>query len=53
MEIHCDAMTDNGGSRYKKTVGTVTENVIDAVIIDRDTGHVHTVRYGAGVDRDF
>ena len=38
---------------YIKTLGTVTENAIDAVIIDRDTGHVHTVRYGAGIDRDL
>ncbi len=51
LEIHCDAMTDNGGSRYKKTRGTVTENVLDVVIVDRDTDAVYTVRYGAGVDR--
>lgn len=51
LEIHCDAMTDNGGSPYKKTCGTVTENALDVVVIDRDTDSVYTVRYGAGVDR--
>lgn len=51
LEIHCDAMTDNGGSRYKKVRGTVTENVLDVVILDRDTDDVYTVRYGAGIDR--
>lgn len=51
LEIHCDAMTDNGGSRYKKVRGTVTENVLDVVILDRATNAIYTVRYGAGVDR--
>ncbi|MBE6589184.1 MAG: metallophosphoesterase [Ruminococcaceae bacterium] len=53
LETHCDAMTDNGGSRYKKRRGTVTESVVDVVILDRKTGDVFTVRYGAGADRRF
>ena len=54
IEIHCDAPgTDNGGSTYKKCYGTVDESSLDAVIIDRDTNRVYTVRYGCGIDREF
>ncbi|MBQ7335358.1 MAG: metallophosphoesterase [Clostridia bacterium] len=53
FEIHCDAvLTDNGGSPFARVPGTVSENVLDVMIINRHSGKIHAVRYGAGVDRE-
>lgn len=51
-EVHCDAVEDNnGGSPYERVEGTVSENVVDVVLIDRANHKIRTVRYGAGIDR--
>ncbi len=53
LEIHCDSYANNnGGSPTARIAGSVSEAVVDVVILDRDTGIVHTVRYGAGFDRE-
>lgn len=53
VETHCDSVgNNNGGSPYPRAAGTVTETVIDVFILDRDTGKLHIVRYGAGEDRE-
>ncbi len=49
-EIHTDSMCDNGGSIYRKTVGSVTESAVDVILYDRDTGRIQSIRYGAGVN---
>lgn len=54
MEIHCDAYkTNNGGSLFAREYGTVSEIAMDVVIVDRDTGSIQTVRYGAGESHSF
>ena len=54
MEIHCDAYkTNNGGSPFAREYGTVSEIAMDVVIVDRDTGRIQTVRYGAGESHVF
>ena len=53
VETHCDsAKNNNGGSPYPREMGTITESVIDVMILDRDTNKLHIVRYGAGEDRE-
>ena len=52
-EITCDANIDNGGGIYPRISGTPSESAVDAVIIDPPTGRISTVRYGAGIDREF
>ncbi len=49
-EIHTDSMCDNGGSIYRKTVGSVTESAVDVILYDRDTGRIQSIRYGAGIN---
>ncbi len=49
-EIHTDSMCDNGGSIYRKTVGSVTESAVDVILYDRDSGRIQSIRYGAGVN---
>ena len=44
---------DNGGGIYPRISGTPSESAVDAVIIDPPTGRISTVRYGAGIDREF
>ena len=52
VETHCESVhNNNGGSPYPREAGTVTETVLDVCILDRDTGKLHLVRYGAGKDR--
>ncbi len=50
-EMHTDSMCDNGGSIYRKTVGTITESAVDVIIYDRDSGRIQSIRYGAGINR--
>ena len=48
-----DPNIDNGGGIYPRISGTPSESAVDAVIIDPPTGRISTVRYGAGIDREF
>lgn len=50
-EVNCDCTLNNGGSQYPRTVGTTTEQAFDVVIIDATDGAIHTIRYGAGIDK--
>ncbi len=50
-EIHTDSMCDNGGSIYRKKVGTITESAVDVIIYDIDSGRIQGIRYGAGENR--
>ena len=50
-EVNCDTLLNNGGSPYERAEGTVTEQSFDVVIINADNGDIHTVRYGAGIDK--
>lgn len=50
-EINCDAWIDNGGSAYRRTPGTVTENALDVLLLNLCDGSVQTIRYGAGESR--
>ena len=50
-EVNCDSIINNGGSQYTRTDGTISEQSFDVVIINADNGDIHTVRYGAGIDR--
>lgn len=50
-EVNCDTLLNNGGSPYERIDGTVSEQSFDVVIINADNGDIHTVRYGAGVDK--
>lgn len=53
-EVHCDAVEDNnGGSPYERVEGTISESVVDVVLIDRVNHRIETVRYGAGIDRTW
>lgn len=50
-EVNCDTFLNNGGSVYERKVNSITEQSFDVVIINADNGDIHTVRYGAGIDR--
>lgn len=50
-EVNCDTLLNNGGSPYERVEGTVSEQSFDVVIINVDNGDIHTVRYGAGIDK--
>lgn len=50
-EVNCDTLLNNGGSPYERVAGTVSEQSFDVVIINADNGDIHTVRYGAGLDK--
>ena len=50
-EVNCDTLLNNGGSPYERIEGTVSEQSFDVVIINVDNGDIHTVRYGAGIDK--
>lgn len=50
-EVNCDTLLNNGGSPYERVDGTVSEQSFDVVIINVDNGDIHTVRYGAGIDK--
>lgn len=53
-EVHCDAVEDNnGGSPYERVEGTISESVVDVVLIDRINHRIEAVRYGAGIDRTW
>ncbi len=53
-EVHCDAVEDNnGGSPYPREEGTITESVVDVILIDRTNQRIEVVRYGAGIDRTW
>lgn len=50
-EVNCDTLLNNGGSVYERKENSITEQSFDVVIINADNGDIHTVRYGAGIDR--
>lgn len=50
-EANCDSMINNGGSPYERVDGTVSEQSFDVFIINADNGDIHTIKYGAGIDR--
>lgn len=50
-EVNCDTFLNNGGSPYERIAGTVSEQSFDVVIINVDNGDIHTVRYGAGINK--
>ena len=52
-EVNCDAAINNGGSPYTRTTGTVSEQALDVVIINRSTDKINCIRYGAGEDKAF
>ena len=52
-EINDDSNIDNGGSIYKRVAGTTSESALDVIIIDRATSKAVSIRYGAGIDREF
>ncbi|MBQ8310846.1 MAG: metallophosphoesterase [Clostridia bacterium] len=53
VETHCESVkNNNGGSPFPRVSGTVSETVIDVMILDRNTNRLRIVRYGAGEDRE-
>ena len=50
-EANCDSMINNGDSPYERVEGTVSEQSFDVFIINADNGDMHTIKYGAGIDR--
>ncbi len=51
-EIHTDSVrNNNGGSPDPRVAGTVSDSLLDVILIDRTTGRIRSVRYGAGNDR--
>ncbi len=50
-EVNDDAYIDNGGSKFKRIPGTLSESALDVVIVDVDSEEISCVRYGAGEDK--
>ena len=48
----CDAMQEAADSDLVRTVGTITEQAFDVVVINRTTRKVNLVRVGAGSNRE-
>ena len=51
-EIHTDSVrNNNGGSPDPRVEGTVSDSLLDVILIDCTSGRIQSVRYGGGKDR--
>ncbi len=48
----CDTYNQELGG-LTRTVGTITEQAFDTVVVDRNAGKIHCIRIGAGSDRNI